>query len=38
MKQIIIKDKKVKCVTEIPYPQEIIKEMKKAGYKVKNEE
>lgn len=38
MKQIIIKDKKVKCVTEILYSQEIIKEMKKAGYKVKNEE
>lgn len=38
MKQIIIKDKKVKCATEIPHSQEIIKEMKKAGYKVKNEE
>ena len=29
MKQIIIKDKKVKCVTEILYSQETIKEMKK---------
>ena len=38
MKQIIIKNKKVKCITEIPYSQEIIKKMKKAGYKVKNEE
>lgn len=38
MKQIIIKDKKVKCVTEIPYSQEIVKKMKRAGYKVKNEE
>lgn len=35
MKQIISKDGKVYCVTSIPYPPEIIKEMKKGGYKVK---
>lgn len=38
MKQIISKDNKVKCVTTIPYPPEIIKQMKKAGYKVKVED
>ena len=37
MKQIISKDNKVFCVTTIPYPPEIIKSMKKAGYKVKEE-
>lgn len=35
MKQIISFDKKVKCVTTVPYPPEIIKSMKKAGYKVR---
>ena len=35
MKQIISKDGKVVCVTSTPYPPEIIKDMKKAGYKVK---
>ena len=35
MKQIITKDGKVMCTTSIPYPPEIIKQMKKAGYKVK---
>lgn len=37
MKQIITKDGKVMCVTSIPYPPEIIRQMKKAGYKVKEE-
>ena len=37
MKQIITLDKKVMCVTTVPYPPEIIKSMKKAGYKVKEE-
>ena len=37
MKQIITLDNKVKCVTTVPYPPEIIKSMKKAGYKVKEE-
>lgn len=36
MKQIISKDKKVYCVTSVPYPAEIVKQMKKAGYKVKD--
>ena len=35
MKQIISKDKKVYCVTSVPYSAEIVKQMKKAGYKVK---
>lgn len=35
MKQIITKDNKVYCVTEVPYPAEVIRSMKKAGYKVK---
>lgn len=35
MKQIISKDGKVFCITTIPYPPEVIKQMKKAGYKVK---
>lgn len=35
MKQIITKDKKVVCETTVPYPPAIIREMKKAGYKVK---
>ena len=34
-KYIISKDGKVKCVTTIPYPEEIIKFMKKAGFKIK---
>lgn len=38
MKQIISKDKKVYCVTEVPYPAEVVKSMKKAGYKVKEVE
>lgn len=35
IKQIIIKDKKVYCTTYNPYPNEIIKNMIKSGYKVK---
>jgi len=35
MTQIISKDGTVKCVTEIPYDVETVKQMKKAGYKVK---
>ena len=38
MKQIISKDKKVYCETTVPYPPTIIRQMKKAGYKVKEEE
>ena len=37
MKQIITKDGKVMCVRNAPYPPEIVKQMKKAGYKVKEE-
>lgn len=33
--QIISKDKRVLCVTSVPYPPEIVAQMKKAGYKVK---
>lgn len=32
---IITKDGKVFCVTSVPYPAEVVKQMKKAGYKVK---
>jgi predicted fused transcriptional regulator/phosphomethylpyrimidine kinase len=35
MKQIITKDNHVECVTTVPYPPEVIKAMKKAGYKIK---
>ena len=35
MKQIVTKDGKVMCTTSIPYPAETIKQMKKAGYRVK---
>lgn len=35
IKQIITKDKKVYCETTVPYPPAIIRQMKKAGYKVK---
>lgn len=37
MKQVIMKDGKVLCETSVPYPPEIIKQMKKAGYKIKEE-
>ncbi len=35
MKQIISKNGKVVCTTTVPYPPEVIKQMKQAGYKVK---
>ena len=35
MKWIISKDKRVVCTTTAPYPAETIREMKKAGYKIK---
>lgn len=38
MKQIITRDGVVICVTTVPYPDYIIKDMKKAGYKIKTEE
>lgn len=38
MKQIISKNGEVKCVTTVPYPKAVINDMKKAGYKVKEEE
>ena len=37
MKQIISKDGVVVCVTTVPYPAAIIKDMKQAGYKIKTE-
>ena len=33
--QIITKDKRVVCKTTVPYPPDILRAMKKAGYKVK---
>lgn len=38
MKQIISKDKRVVCVTSVPYPPSVVREMKKAGYKVEESE
>ena len=35
MKQVIIRDGKVLCTTTVPYSDKIVKQMKKAGYKVK---
>lgn len=35
MTQIISKDGRVICVTSTPYPPDVIKDMKRAGYKVK---
>ena len=37
MKQVISKDGKVLCTTTVPYSKETVKQMKKAGYKVKEE-
>lgn len=34
-KWIISKDKRIVCVTTIRYPLDIEKQMKKAGYKIK---
>lgn len=36
--QIITKDNKVYCTTTVPYPPQVIKQMKAAGYKVKEVE
>ena len=35
MKPIISKNGVVFCTTTVPYPPEVIKQMKKDGYKVK---
>ena len=35
MIQIITKDNKVICKTTVPYPPQTIRDLKKAGYKVK---
>lgn len=35
MIQIITKNNKILCQTTVPYPPQIIREMKKAGYKIK---
>ena len=37
MKTTISKDGRVVCVTTVPYSPKVIKQMKQAGYKVKNE-
>lgn len=37
MKQIISRDGIVYCVTSVPYPAFIIKDMKQAGYKIRTE-
>ena len=37
MKQIISKNGKVLCTTSVPYSKETIKQMKAAGYTVKEE-
>lgn len=34
MKQVISRDGVVICVTSVPYPAFIIKDMKNAGYKI----
>jgi len=38
MKQIITRDGKTMCVTTVPYPPEVIRQMKKHGCKVKEVE
>lgn len=38
MKQIITRDGVVICVTSVPYPAFIIRDMKQAGYKIKTAE
>ena len=37
VKQVISRDGVVVCVTSVPYPAFIIKDMKNAGYKIKTE-
>ena len=38
MKQVISKDGKVVCTTTAPYSKETIKQLKAAGFKVKEKE
>lgn len=35
MIQIITKDNKIVCKTTVPYPPQTIRDLKKAGYKIK---
>ena len=37
MTQTITKHGKVYCTTTVPYPPEVVKQMKKAGYRVGEE-
>ena len=37
MKQVIMRDGVIICVTSVPYPAFIIRAMKQAGYKIKIE-
>lgn len=37
MKQVIMRDGVVICVTSVPYPAFIIRDMKQAGYTIKTE-
>lgn len=34
MKQIVSRGGKILCVTSVPYPSNILKSMKQAGYKI----
>lgn len=38
MIQIILRNGKVLCTTTVPYPKDIIKQMKKSGYTIKIKE
>ena len=38
MKQIISKDGVVKCTTTVPYPQAMLRDLRRAGYKIKTVE
>ena len=38
MKQIVTKAGKVYCETTVPYSKETVKQLKKAGYKIKEVE
>lgn len=35
MTQIITKAGKVYCITTVPYPPEVVKQIKKAGFRVR---
>lgn len=37
-KWIVMRDGKAVCVTTIPYPPDVVKTMKQAGYKIKEVE